>query len=108
CSSDLLTRVPRAAAVDEAVSLARAKRGRGAAAFTNAVLRTACRLIDQGLGADSPLPDEAADPALHLAEKHSFQRVLHRRLARGFGMVEIVQFHLILTSINLSTSVLGS
>ena len=83
-----LTRVPRAAAVDEAVSLARAKRGRGAAAFTNAVLRTACRLIDQGLGADSLLPDEAADPALHLAEKHSFPPFLARRFLARHGREE--------------------
>src|SRR6266571_726087 len=41
-----LTRVPRAAAVNEAVALVRAHRGRGAAAFANAVLRSACRSLD--------------------------------------------------------------
>lgn len=83
-----LTRVPRAAAVDEAVSLARARRGRGAAAFTNAVLRAACRLIDQGIGAGSMLPDESADPALHLAEKHSFPPFLARRFLARHGRAE--------------------
>ena len=83
-----LTRVPRAAAVNEAVSLARARRGRGAAAFTNAVLRTACRLIDQGIGAGSLLPDEAVDPALHLAEKHSFPPFLAGRFLARHGREE--------------------
>ena len=80
-----LTRVPRAAAVDEAVSLVRARRGRGAASFTNAVLRAACRLIDQGQGPDSLLPDESDDPALHLAEKHSFPRFLAARFLARYG-----------------------
>lgn len=80
-----LTRVPRAAAVDEAVSLVRARRGRGAAAFANAVLRGACRLIDQGLGPDSLLPKESDDPALYLAEKHSFPRFLAARFLARYG-----------------------
>lgn len=80
-----LTRVPRAAAVDEAVALVRARRGRGAAAFTNAVLRAACRLIDAGVDSDSLLPGEADDPALYLAEKHSFPRFLAARFLARYG-----------------------
>ncbi len=80
-----LTRVPRAAAVDEAVSLVRARRGRGAAAFANGVLRSACRLLDGGLEPTVLLPDETRDPALYLAETYSFPRFLVERFLLRFG-----------------------
>ncbi len=80
-----LTRVPRAAAVDEAVSLVRARRGRGAAAFTNGVLRAACRILDGGLQPAALLPDGTRDPALFLAETYSFPRFLVERFLRRFG-----------------------
>ncbi len=80
-----LTRVPRAAAVNEAVSLLRARRGRGAAAFANGVLRAICRLLDGGLDPATLLPDESCDPALFLAEKHSFPRFLVERFLGRFG-----------------------
>jgi 16S rRNA (cytosine967-C5)-methyltransferase len=80
-----LTRVPRSAAVDEAVSLVRARRGRGAASFANAVLRAACRLLDEGKGPDALLPDESRDPALHLAERYSFPRFLVARFLERYG-----------------------
>ena len=83
-----LTRVPRAAAVDEAVSLVRARRGRGAAAFANGVLRSACRLLDGGLDPATLLPDETLDPALFLAETYSFPRDLVERYVRRFGRQE--------------------
>ncbi|PYT11996.1 MAG: hypothetical protein DMF51_14160 [Acidobacteria bacterium] len=62
-----LTRVPRAAAVNEAVALVRAHRGRGAAPFANAVLRSACRSLDEGRNTASLLPDESLDPVAFLA-----------------------------------------
>jgi len=83
-----LTRVPRAAAVNEAVSLLRARRGRGAAAFANGVLRTACRLLEGGLDPQALLPEESIDPAFFLAEKHSFPRFLVERFLERFGREE--------------------
>jgi 16S rRNA (cytosine967-C5)-methyltransferase len=83
-----LTRVPRSAAVNEAVSLVRARRGRGAAAFANGVLRSACRLLDGGLEPQALLPDASRDPALFLAEKYSFPLDLVARYLRRFGPEE--------------------
>jgi 16S rRNA (cytosine967-C5)-methyltransferase len=83
-----LTRVPRAAAVNEAVSLLRARRGRGAAAFANGVLRAACRLLEGGLEPQNLLPEESSDTALFLAEKHSFPRFLVERFLKRFGREE--------------------
>src|SRR5437870_11678582 len=54
----LLTRVPRAAAVTEAVSLLRARRGRGAAAFANGVLRAASPAREPGLDRHARPPGE--------------------------------------------------
>ncbi len=82
-----LSRVPRAAAVNDAVARVRALRGRGAAAFTNAILRSACRFLDQGRDPSSLLPDERLDPIAYLAEKHSFPRFLVRRYLERFGRV---------------------
>jgi 16S rRNA (cytosine967-C5)-methyltransferase len=83
-----LTRVPRAAAVDEAVSLVRARRGRGAAAFANGVLRAACRILEGGLQPAALLPDGTRDPALFLAETYSFPRFLVERFLCRFGREE--------------------
>ncbi len=80
-----LTRVPRAAAVNEAVALVRAHRGRGAAAFANAVLRSACRSLDDGRNPASLLPDESLDPVAFLAEKYSYPRFLVARFLARFG-----------------------
>jgi len=83
-----LTRVPRAAAVDEAVSLVRARRGRGAAAFANGILRSVCRWLDTGLDPVTLLPDETLDTALFLAETYSFPRDLVERYLVRFGRQE--------------------
>jgi 16S rRNA (cytosine967-C5)-methyltransferase len=83
-----LTRVPRAAAVDETVSLVRARRGRGAAAFANGVLRAACRLLDGGLDPKTLLPEEGRDPAVFLAEAYSFPPALVSRYLHRFGRPE--------------------
>ena len=80
-----LTRVPRAAAVNEAVSLVRARRGRGAASFANAVLRAACRCFDEGRDPASLLPDESHDLVAFLAEKYSFPRFLVTRFLARLG-----------------------
>jgi 16S rRNA (cytosine967-C5)-methyltransferase len=83
-----LTRVPPAAAVHEAVSLLRARRGRGAAAFANGVLRAACRLLEGGLEPRALLAEESSDAALFLAEKHSFPTFLVERYLERFGREE--------------------
>ena len=83
-----LTRVPRAAAVNEAVSLLRARRGRGAAAFANGVLRAACRLLEGGLDPHLLPSEESSDTALVLAERHSFPRFLVERYLERFGREE--------------------
>src|SRR5262245_43673112 len=83
-----LTRVPRAAAVDETVSLVRSRRGRGAAAFANGVLRAAGRLLDRGLDPKALPPEQVHDPELVLAETYSFSPALVGRYLRRFGRAE--------------------
>jgi 16S rRNA (cytosine967-C5)-methyltransferase len=83
-----LTRVPRAAAVDEAVSLLRARRGRGAAAFANGVLRSACRLLESGPAPRAGPPGEPAAPAVALAETHSFPVFMVERYLERLGRDE--------------------
>jgi len=83
-----LSRVPRAAAVNDAVARVRAQRGRGAAAFANAVLRSVCRFLDEGRDPATLLPDESIDPVAFLAEMYSFPRFLVRRYLTRFGRLE--------------------
>ena len=75
----VLTRVPRAAAVDESVKLAKTYGHPGTAGLVNAVLR---RLAG---GAMAPLPDAADDPAGHLAVVHSHPRWLVERWLARYG-----------------------
>jgi 16S rRNA (cytosine967-C5)-methyltransferase len=89
-----LTRVPRSAAVNESVGLVRARGGRSAASFANAVLRAACRLLDGGAqGEGPPVPGSAATsgrtgPAVVLAERHSFPDFLVERFLARYGPSE--------------------
>jgi 16S rRNA (cytosine967-C5)-methyltransferase len=83
-----LTRVPRAAAVNESVRLVRVRRGRAAASFVNAVLRAACRSLDGGVDEPWPRPGRESDPAALLAEKHSFPRFLVDRFLARYGPEE--------------------
>lgn len=83
-----LTRVPSPAAVNEAVSLARARCGEGAASFVNGVLRSAAR--DQAGGRIVPPtqpPAAAGTTALlsYLEEVHSFPAFLARRFVDRYG-----------------------
>ncbi|HET6279182.1 MAG TPA: 16S rRNA (cytosine(967)-C(5))-methyltransferase RsmB, partial [Candidatus Polarisedimenticolia bacterium] len=83
-----LTRVPVPAAVNEAVSLARARCGEPAAAFVNGVLRTAARrLADGGLVPPPQAPDAAGASGLptDLEEVHSFPSFLVRRFVTRYG-----------------------
>jgi 16S rRNA (cytosine967-C5)-methyltransferase len=83
-----LDRVPRAAAVDEAVRLIRTRRGRPAAAFGNAVLRAACRETE---GRRPPAAEHGSGgpvTAKALARKHSFPVFLVERCLRAFGAAE--------------------
>jgi len=81
----VLTRVPRSAAVDESVKLAKKYGHPGTAGLVNAVLR---RLAG---GALAPLPDEAADPAGRLAVEHSHPRWLVDRWIARWGAAEAAQ-----------------
>ncbi len=83
-----LTRVPRSAAVDESVELARARRVEAAAAFVNGVLRGACRILDERGRDAMPVPDRAADPAAYLEETCSFPRFLVARVLARHGIDE--------------------
>jgi len=83
-----LTRVPRAAAVDEAVKSVRARRGPAAGAFTNAVLRATCRALDERPPAALERPDSDHDqPALvaYLERVHSFPPFLVERFLGRYG-----------------------
>jgi 16S rRNA (cytosine967-C5)-methyltransferase len=73
-----LDRVPRHAAVDTSVSLAREAGGAKAAGFVNAVLR---RLVAES----GPLPAEAGSDAPGLAELHSHPSWLVQRWLARFG-----------------------
>lgn len=77
----VLTRVPRSAAVDESVKLAKKYGHPGTAGLVNAVLR---RLAG---GALAPLPD-AADPIERLAVEHSHPRWLVERWVARYGAEE--------------------
>jgi len=78
----VLTRVPRAAAVDESVKLAKKYGHPGTAGLVNAVLR---RLAG---GALAPLPDAASDPVGHLATVHSHPPWLVARWLEAEGFEE--------------------
>lgn len=77
-----LDRIPSAAAVSEAVDLARRHGHRGTARLVNAVLR---RLAAEG---PPPPPDPGADPVGHLAVVHSHPRWLMARWAARWGIQE--------------------
>ncbi len=86
-----LTRVPRSAAVNEAVSLVRARRGQAPAAFANAVLRAACRAIDEGRVSppERPGPDpQPGELVAYLESTQSFPRFLVERFLEQFGASE--------------------
>jgi len=77
-----LSRIPAHAAVNEAVTLARRYGHSGTANLANAVLR---RLAKEG---ERALPDPAADPAGHLAVRHSHPVWLVERWIGRWGIEE--------------------
>ena len=83
-----LTRVPRAAAVNEAVKGVRTRSGRAAAAFANAVLRGVCRALTRSPQPVPALPDPARDHQAfvsYLETAHSFPRFLVERFLGRYG-----------------------
>lgn len=82
-----LSRVPRSAAVHEAVEMARESGREPAASFANAVLRSACRFLDRG-GSGRPGAATAQDAVTHLRETHSFPRFLVERFLERYGREE--------------------
>jgi len=87
-----LTRVPRPAAVDEAVRTAKARGGVGAAAFVNGVLRGLCRAVEAGeIPRPRARPNPEDDPAVFrdwLALEVSFPRALVDRILDRHGTEE--------------------
>ena len=86
-----LTRIPESAAVDEAVGLIRARSGRAAAAFGNAVLRAVCGVTRSGRPHAPERPDPRSHPeeyGVYLAETHSFPRYLVDRFVARYGPAE--------------------
>src|SRR5262249_37065155 len=79
--------VPGAAAADASVSIVRARGGRGAAAFTNGVLRSVCRSIDAGRH-EAARAEAGSDPVRAIAGRHSFPEFLVERYLRRFGAAE--------------------
>jgi 16S rRNA (cytosine967-C5)-methyltransferase len=75
----VLTRVPRSAAVDESVKLAKKYGHPGTAGLVNAVLRKLAG------GDRAPLPDKTDDPAGYLATSHSHPRWLVDRWLLRYG-----------------------
>ncbi|HEU4402698.1 MAG TPA: 16S rRNA (cytosine(967)-C(5))-methyltransferase RsmB [Candidatus Polarisedimenticolia bacterium] len=80
-----LSRVPRSAAVNESVALARSSRGVAAASFTNGVLRAACRALEEPGTRARTFPDPGESRAAFLAETHSFPEFLVRRFLTRYG-----------------------
>jgi len=77
----ILTRIPRHAAVDTAVTLGRDCAGEGAARFVNAVLRNALRT-------PAELPARERDEIAYLAVAHSHPRWLVAKFIEWFGARE--------------------
>jgi 16S rRNA (cytosine967-C5)-methyltransferase len=77
-----MDRVPRSAAVDESVELAKKYGHPGTAGLVNAVLR---RLAG---GERAPLPDAAVDPTGYLAALHSHPRWIVERWVAQYGPEE--------------------
>ncbi|HEX4209112.1 MAG TPA: 16S rRNA (cytosine(967)-C(5))-methyltransferase RsmB, partial [Candidatus Binataceae bacterium] len=76
----IMTRVPQHAAVDTAVTLARATHGdSGAAGFVNAILRAALRK-------PIPLPDRSKDEIGYLTVAYSHPRWMVERFVAWFGI----------------------
>ncbi len=87
-----LSRVPWAAAVDEAVGVARQRAGRAASAFANGVLRALCRKQEEGsVTWRLPRPEKEADLgalSAWLAQETSFAGFLVDRFLKRHGPEE--------------------
>jgi 16S rRNA (cytosine967-C5)-methyltransferase len=78
-----LSRTPASAAVNESAELAKKVRGKGGAAFVNAVLRSVLREKER-----IPYPDIDQDPALHLSALQSHPLWLVQRWIKEMGLEE--------------------
>lgn len=81
-----MDRIPHAAAVDQAVELARQYGHEGVAKFVNGVLRNLIRKLPE-----LPWPDEEADPVRALAVRHSYPEWLVAQWLERFGRDEAVR-----------------
>lgn len=81
-----MDRIPHAAAVDQAVELARQYGHEGVAKFVNGVLRNLIRKLPE-----LPWPDEEADAVRALAVRHSYPEWLVAQWLERFGRDEAVR-----------------
>ncbi len=81
-----MDRIPHAAAVDQAVELARQYGHEGVAKFVNGVLRNLIRKLPE-----LPWPDEEADPVRALAVRHSYPEWLVAQWLERFGRDDAVR-----------------
>ena len=81
-----LSRTPASAAVNESAEMAKGIRGKGGAAFVNAVLRSVLRE-----NAQVPYPDIDQEPALHLSVLHSHPLWLVQRWVGEVGVEEAMR-----------------
>lgn len=85
-----MDKIPASAAVNEAVKLVRRWGHSGTAGLTNAVLRNIDRNREQ-IAAGECFPDEAKEPAAHLAAKYSHPEWLMAEWVARFGFDEATQ-----------------
>ena len=81
-----LSRTPVSAAVNESVELAKKLRGKGGAAFVNAILRSAARKKGE-----ATFPDMDKNAALHISVVQSHPLWLVQRWIREMGMEEALR-----------------
>jgi 16S rRNA (cytosine967-C5)-methyltransferase len=81
-----LSRTPTSAAVNEAAELGKKFRGKGGAAFVNAILRSILRQRET-----IPYPEFGADPALHISVMQSHPLWLVQRWVEELGAQEALR-----------------
>ncbi|MCK5311070.1 MAG: 16S rRNA (cytosine(967)-C(5))-methyltransferase RsmB [Desulfobacteraceae bacterium] len=81
-----MDKIPVSAAVNTAVNIVKAEAGRGAANFTNAVLRKASKNYSE-----VKLPDKTNDPALFLSIDKSMPLWLVKRWIKQYGIKECLK-----------------
>jgi len=93
-----MDKIPVSAAVNTAVNIVKAEAGRGAANFTNAVLRKVSIQYPQ-----INLPDKTSDPALFLSIDKSMPLWLSKKWIKQYGFKECLKFCDVINTVPLIT-----